>query len=187
MKKLLFMAMALIALQTSFAQTFSKGNTILEGTASYAASTSAGNPKTTDFSPSIGYFLSDKFAVGAQLGFGSEKTDTDKSSSTSYGVFARCYVLNVGDHLKAFTQLDLGGSNSSNTADVKTTQFGANVGLGLNYFLSKKLAITTSVGNLLGYTTTKVGDGDSVTATNIGFSGFDNPLMATKFGILYKF
>ena len=187
MKKFLFMAIALIALQTSFAQTFSKGDTILEGTASYSTSTATGNPKTMDFSPSIGYFLSDKFAVGAQLGLGSTKTDSDKSNSTSYGVFARCYVLNVGDHLKAFSQLDLGGSNATSTADIKTTQFGVNVGLGLNYFLSKKLAITTSVGNLLGYNTTKVGDGDSVTTTNIGFSKFDNPLMATKFGILYRF
>ena len=38
MKKILFIAIALMAIQTSFAQTFSKGDTFVEGTVKFVSS-----------------------------------------------------------------------------------------------------------------------------------------------------
>jgi outer membrane protein len=201
MKKILFIAIALLALQTSFAQTFTKGDTFVEGTFGYRNNTSVVTNETTgavslngstgySINPSVGHFLTDKFAVGASLSTGQSETQgISKTTSFGYGVFARCYFLNIGEHFKAYTQVGVSG-NDLKTDRAKATELNAGISLGGNYFVSKNLALTFAVADLAKYGTSKTLSGDSfITGQNnsFGLSGVNNPLNATTFGLLYRF
>jgi hypothetical protein len=65
---------------------------------------------------------------------------------------------------------------------VKSTSTSANLGLGANYSITKKLALTMNVADLISY---ESADGNSV--TTIGFTGVNNPFATAKFGVIYKF
>lgn len=72
----------------------------------------------------------------------------------------------------------------ASTADVNdfiTRQnFNANLGLGVNYFVTKDLALSANLANLAGYNF-------ETESFNVGFDGVNNPLTEAKFGVLYKF
>jgi outer membrane protein len=179
MKKFLLIAIAFFAFATSNAQTFSKGDTFVEGTFSYAKE--KGQNATYGVAPTVGYFLTDKFAVGAQV----EKTNT--TDKLGAGVFARCYFLNVGKDFKVFSGLNLNTNAlvlDTTTATVNgfiTRQnFNAGLNLGVNYFVTKNLALSANLANLAGYNF-------ETEAFNVGFDGVENPFNASKFGVLYKF
>ena len=61
-------------------------------------------------------------------------------------------------------------------------EFDANLGLGGNYDINKKWALTMHVSDLVSY---ESADGSSV--LTVGFSGLNNPLATSKFGVVYKF
>lgn len=178
MKKVILLAIAMIAAVTfTNAQTnFKKSDKFLEGTVSYSKST--GTDATYGLQPTFGYFLTDRFAVGASANFGKDGAGV---KTTGFGAFGRCYVLNIGQNLKTFSQLTVGGT-TTNDAGVKTTGFGVNLGLGVNYFVSSKLALSLNVADLMNYTSVE----DNSTFT-IGWEGVSNPLSAAKFGVLYRF
>jgi outer membrane protein len=176
MKKLLFIAIALIAMQTSFAQTFSKGDTFVEGTVKFVSSN---DTKTFDFNPTVGHFVTDKVAVGISVNTENTKTaGVTTTDSFGFGVFARCYFLRIGEHFNVHSQL---GVNSDKAGDTKTLS--ANLGLGANYFVTKNLSLTLSVADLASFKSVK--DGDST--TTIGFSGVTNPFATPTFGVNYRF
>jgi hypothetical protein len=58
----------------------------------------------------------------------------------------------------------------------------ANVGLGLNYFISKNLSLTFDVSRLANYT-----NSEGVSSTSFGFDGVNNPLNTPSFGLNYRF
>ena len=172
MKKLILLAIAFIAFQTSFAQSsFKKSDKIIEGALSYEKSKDA--DATYTFAPTVGYFLTDKTAIGVTLETG--KDDTGKSHSR-VGVFARHYFLNVGQNFKVYSQL---GVLNNNNADTKA-YISADFGLGLNYFVTTNLALTTSLTSLASYD-------DSTSTIKLGVGNVENPFNAPKFGILYRF
>jgi len=175
MKKILFIAIALMAIQTSFAQTFSKGDTFVEGTVKFVSSD---DTKTFDFNPTVGHFVTDKFALGVSLNTQSTKTDGVTTDSFGFGAFARCYFLRIGEHFNVHSQL---GLNSDKAGDIKTLS--ANLGLGANYFVTKNLSLTLSVADLASYKSVKGGDN----TTTIGFSGVTNPFTTPSFGVNYRF
>ena len=177
MKKVVLLAIALIAIVTlTSAQCgFKKSNKFVEGTVSYTKATDV--EATYSIKPTLGYFVTDKVAVGA---FGEFGKDGD-ATTTNVGVFARCYFLTIGKSLHTYSQLDV-ASNSSKVADVKATSTAANLGLGINYFVTSKLCLTMNVANLISYESA-----DSKSTTTIGFSGIDNPFATAKFGVIYKF
>jgi outer membrane protein len=176
MKKFLLIAIAFFAFAASNAQTFSKGDTFVEGTVSYTKTKDA--DATYTFAPIIGYFLTDKFAVGAQV----EKTNT--TDKLGAGVFARCYFLNVGKDFKVFSGLNLNTNAlvlDTTTDDFIARQnFNAGLNLGVNYFVTKNLALSANLANLAGYNF-------ETEAFNVGFGGVENPFNVSKFGVLYKF
>ncbi|OQA30107.1 MAG: hypothetical protein BWY55_00954 [archaeon ADurb.Bin336] len=180
MKKILLILVAMLGL-TATAQTgFKKSDVFVEGTFSYAKE--KGQDATYGVAPTVGYFLTDKFAVGAQV----EKTNT--TDKLGAGVFARCYFLNVGKDFKVFSGLNLNtnalvldDSTTENLNDFITRQnFNANLSLGVNYFVTKNLALSANLANLAGYNF-------ETESFNVGFGGVDNPFNAPKFGVLYKF
>ena len=178
MKKVVLLVVAFItAITFTNAQNnFKKSNKFVEGTVSYTKST--GIDAEYGFQPTVGYFLTDRFAVGI---LGIFDKDASGVKTNSIGAFGRCYVLNVGQNLKTFSQLNI-GTTSVNDVGIKTSAFGVNLGLGINYFVSPKLALTLNVANLVDYTSIK-----SNSTFNIGWEGITNPLNASKFGVLYKF
>ena len=152
-----------------------KHSKIVSGTVSYTKATDV--KASYSINPLVGYFVTDKVAVGVLGSFGESATET----TTNVGVFARCHFLTIGKNCELFSQVDL-TSNSTKVASVKSTSTSANLGLGANYSVTKKLALTMNVADLISY---ESADGNSV--TTIGFTGVNNPFATAKFGVIYKF
>ena len=178
MKKVVLLAVALLAAITftNAQNNFKKSDKFVEGTVSYAKA--EGIDATYGLQPTIGYFVTDRFAVGVSGAFGK---DVDGVKTTGFGAFGRCYILNIGQNLKTFSQLGV-GTTTINDAGVKTSAFGINLSLGVNYFVSPKLAVTLNVADLMNYTSV-----ESSSTFTIGWEGVTNPLSAAKFGVLYRF
>ena len=171
-KVVLILAVLLTAFTSTNAQ---KNSKFVIGTVSYT--------KTTDvdaaysFSPTIGYYVTDRVSVGI-LG---EVGKAGDAKTTNVGVFGRCDFMNIGKSCQVFSQVDL-TSNSSTISDVKATSVSANLGLGGNYHINKKWALTMHLADLISY---ESADGNST--TTIGFTGINNPFATAKFGVVYKF
>lgn len=178
MKKVVLLAIALIAAVTftNAQNNFKKSDKFVEGTVSYAKA--EGVDATYGLQPTIGYFVTDRFAVGVAGAFGK---DAEGVKTTGFGAFGRCYILNIGQNLKTFSELGV-GTTTINDAGVKTSAFGINLGLGVNYFVSPKLAVTLNVADIMNYTSV-----ESSSTFTIGWEGVTNPLSAAKFGVLYRF
>ena len=157
---------------TSNAQ-FKKTEKFVEGTVSYSKTT--GFVRQYSINPTVGYFLTDRFALGVNAGIGEDGTQR----ATSIGVFGRCYVKNTGK-LNIFSQLSV-SSNKLEVGKANVTTTNANVGIGANYFVSKKIALTTTLASLVDYN-----ELHSKSSFTVGFNGINNPLSTAKFGILYK-
>lgn len=154
---------------------FKKSDKILEGTVSY--SKASGSDATYGLNPSFGYFLTDKTAVGVYLGFGKDGGD----ETSAIGAFGRYYMLSVGQNLKAYTQMTVGNSSVKAEGE-KVSTFGIGAGIGVNYFVSPKIALALDVANLMSYTSQ-----GSNTEFSIGWEGVTNPLNASNFGVLFRF
>lgn len=170
MKKILLILVATLGLTANAQTGFKKSDVFVEGSFSYAKE--KGADATYTFAPTVGYFLTDKFAVGAQV----EKSNTVVKLGA--GVFARCYFLNVGKDFKVFSGLNL--NTNALVLDTTRQNFNANIGLGVNYFVTKNLALSANLANLAGYNF-------ETESFNVGFSGVENPFNTTRFGVLYKF
>jgi outer membrane protein len=172
---ILTLVLGLMSLTTVNAQSFKKSEKFLEGSVSYTKATDIS--ATYSLKPTVGYFVTDKVAVGV---FG-EVGESATEKTTGIGAFARCYFMNLGQHAKVYSQLDL-GTNSVDVASVKTSTVSANLSLGANYFVTSKLALTMSLANLISYESA-----DSKSTMSVGFAGVANPFATTGFGVLYKF
>lgn len=160
----------------SYSQT-SSGNWVLSGNASFNSlrNVSAGTLqfKQTDFlvSASVGYFVADKFVLGAKPSFSyvtnSINFNGEKETLFSIGPFARYYLLNAYRHFNIFTEV--GYAYGKNTR--------INLGQNTFYFLAGPvLYFNTSVGLefTAGYSLTKV-------------SGYDGINRAIRMGLGFQF
>ena len=166
--------LTILAVSANAQSSFKKSDKILEGTASYVKT--EGAEASYSLAPTIGYFLTDKFAIGVA---GETAKDDAGVKTNSIGVFGRCYFLNIGKNLKTYSQLTM--SNTTINNDGKSS-FGLNLGLGLNYFVSSKLALTLHVADLVDYS-----DLESTSKFSLGWQGVTNPFSSSKFGVLYRF
>jgi outer membrane protein W len=202
MKKVLLSAVALLAFGFANAQEeksnggFSKGDVFVSGSVGFGSEKFGDfDSKATNFSPAVGYFVSENIAVGAMLkvtsaenvtvtipGFGSG--DVEKFSSFGADFFGR-YYFTPADKFSLFGQLAVGfGSEKYEDAgnEVKASTFGVNAGLGLNYFVSSKFALQASWA-ALGYNTHEVEDADDSYNT----FGLNANLTNINLGLVYKF
>lgn len=194
---------------------FSKGNMFLEGNLSFSSEKDTDSDNTGDlsevksnkfnFNPKFGYFISDKLALGAEVSVGSGKDETTvfnptvtsetTNSTFGAGVFARYYFLDLGQRFKTYAEagLDFGSTTDEvNGTEVnKDTRFGLNFDLGINYFVTEKMAINFGLANVLGYNSTKSEQpgGDEQTNNNLSgnFNVFQNFFDTPTFGLTYKF
>ncbi|CAB4143405.1 Outer membrane protein beta-barrel [uncultured Caudovirales phage] len=178
MKKVVLFAMAMIAAVTvtNAQNNFKKADKFVEGTVSYTKSNDV--DASYGIQPTFGYFLTNRFAVGASANFAK---DVDGVKTTGIAAFGRCYILNIGQNLKTFSQLNV-GTATVNDGGIKTSAFGVNIGLGVNYFVSPKLALSLNVADLVNYTSV-----ENDRTFTIGWEGVENPFSAARFGVLYRF
>jgi outer membrane protein len=206
MKKVLLTAVAVFSLTFVNAQEeekagfgFSKGNVIVEGNLGFGSTNDKNTEVKTsnfEFNPKAGYFLTDKFAIGVELGVDSFKeetagTETDKTSNFNAGVFGRYYFLDLGQRFKTYAEAGLGMTSgkakTSPTTDVKYSGFGAGAGLGINYFVSESFAINFGLTDILSYGTAKVDGGKNVSGFNANVNVFNNFFTTAQFGLTFKF
>ena len=185
---------------------FEKGDIIVEGALQFGST----NDKNTDaktnqlrFTPKAGLFLTDKAVVGIKLGVGSAKSETAlpynevKSTDFGIGVFGRYYFLELGERFKSYGELGLGYETAKNevTTNAGTTKgndvntLAAGLSLGMNYFLTPKIAVSFVVADVLSYGTQKVDVNGAKAQTQ--FSGnlnvFNNIFATPTIGMMYKF
>lgn len=222
MKKVLLTAVALIGFGFANAQDevksfgFSKGNILIEGNLGFSNSKQTANSNglnaqddkknSFNFNPKAGYFLTDKIAVGVELGIGSSRNQstifypayvyTDaKSNYVQGGVFARYYFLELGQRFKTYTEAGLGfgttKNNSNGVAVSKVNSLNLGIDLGINYFVTKRFAINFGLANVLGYTSSKTnftqtGAVAKSNQFNGNFNVFNNFFNTAQFGLTYK-
>jgi hypothetical protein len=173
-KVVLFLALA-FATTIASAQ-FKKADKFVEGTFMYSKST--GVDAETSVRPTVVYFLTDRFAAGIFASVGKDAATKD----FGIGAFGRCYFANVSK-IKVFCQADLSNLTQKDiVTDVKASVFSAGLGLGANYFVGSKWAVTANVSNLVSYASQ-----NSNSTFSVGFDGLTNPFTIAKFGVLYKF
>lgn len=186
MKKIILAAIAVMTFGFANAQTsgYSKGDAFISG-AFNVGSQKKGDAKANEFTiePKVGYFVTENIAIGAKLGFGSTKIGEDKTNSFTAGAFGR-YYFTPASQFSVYGQAGLDFTNSKiKPGDYKENEIGANVGLGLSYFLSNHFAIeATWLG--LGYSVNNNGGHGAEKSNNFNF-GTD--LRAVSFGVVYKF
>jgi opacity protein-like surface antigen len=196
MKKLLFAAVAVFAFGFANAQDggtggFSKGDLFLSGGVGFNSS-KTGDLKTNNFgfSPMVGYFLTENIAIGARLNVASGKVDNgiaeNKTSSFGAEVLGR-YYWTPASQFSVFGELAVGFGSDKMTPpvgdDVTSKTFGANAGVGVNYFLSNHWSIEAGWAGL-GYNSNDNG-GNGADKTNS--FGLAVDLSAINFGLNYKF
>lgn len=169
MKKIaLLLTMSVFSL-ASVAQT-SKGTLLLGGGAGFTSeSEGESSSSTLELSPSLGYFLADNLAVGAQISFTSFGGDS-KGSQYSIGPAIRYYAFELGSSAKIFGEANFGfGSYDSGEEGVdalSSTSWGIKAGPA--FFLNESIALETTVG----YGSSKVKDAEDASSSfgvNIGF------------------
>ncbi len=203
MKKLIVMASLLLgAMFTANAQDnteksfgFGEGDVFVEGSLGFYSTNDKNTEMKTsglEFSPKVGYFLSPKLAIGAELMIGSDKeevagTDMVKNSSFGAGVFARYYFLDLGARFKTYAEAGAAfGSQKESITGIKANGFGLGAGLGLQYFVTEKIAINFGLSDILSYTSAKVDGGKAESEFEGNVNVFNNFFTTTQFGLTFK-
>jgi len=195
MKKIVLSAVAILAFgfanaQESTGKGFSTGDVFISGSVGIN-SEKTGDQKESGFeiSPKVGFFVTDNIAIGGRLGFSSDKeenaagVETLDESRLTVGVFGRYYFTPASD-FSLFGQLGLDYSTvDDKLADAQENEIGANLGLGLSYFVSSNFAIEATWAGL-GYLSNDNG-GDGAEKTNS--FGLGANLDSINLGVVYKF
>jgi hypothetical protein len=184
MKKLLLSLVAVSALAFSTQAQTEKGKFMLGGNVGFNTTKVDGaNKSDLSFSviPSVGYFVSDNFAIGTGVGYAYDKAVSKSLLNQSFEVapFGRYYV-GLSDQFKFFGQLSVPmsfGNNKALDADgnsgdkiASTTRIGAYVAPGFAFFPTKRIGIEFSVTGL-GYNNYQVKNevtGNKVKANSFG-------------------
>lgn len=170
--------------------TFSQGDMFLEGSIKIST---GGEEDYYGFSPKFGYFLNDKFAVGAKLNYASIKQETPSEKTNVFGVgaFARYYFLELDKkRFKAYAEAGLGFGRNKYESDLlndTTNSITADVNVGLNYFITKNVAVTFVLANMLSYNSVAPENGPSSDTFQLNINLFENIFDQPQFGLLYRF
>jgi hypothetical protein len=169
-----------------------------------STTTELGKNFNYDFSPEVGYFLSENLAIGVGLGIGNSKTTTpitdSEYSTTNWSIrpFARYYAMKVGS-FSVFGEgaLALGGSSSQTTSGstttdgLSTTTFGISLQPGFAYDLSDKVSLLAKIGGIYYNTNgTSITNGTGANAVKTETSnpsfGLGLNLSSISFGAIVK-
>jgi len=211
MKKIIFTVAAIFAFGFANAQDkkegsgegFAKGDIFLSGAFGF------GSSKTGDFkesafeiAPSVAFFVSNNIAIGATIGYTSEKVDFGPADGTNnglgLGVMGR-YYFTPASKFSVFAQLgfdytswdneymiDYDGSYDFAPAGTsfESKEFGFGLGAGIAYHLSNHWSLEASWAGL-GFTSNDNGGGAGVEKTDT--FGLAANLRSLSFALNYKF
>lgn len=187
---------------------FEKGNFIVEGNLGFSTKDNKNTEvKTTGFSfnPQVGYFVTDKIAVGVYAKVGTSNEDQykegvdiqEKSNTFDIGAFGRYYFLEIGSRFKTYAELAAGYESENgktvtagnSVKDPKVSGFGANAGIGANFFLTDKIAVNYKFADVIGFNTSKVDVDGAKATTSFGanVNSFENFFSSGQFGLTFKF
>lgn len=206
MKKIILSILAVTAFGTANAQEatstdggFAKGDLFISGAFTLSSS------KTGDFkenffevAPRVGYFVTENIAIGASIGYQSNKLDFDgedvANTGLGLGAFGR-YYFTPANKFSLFAEFGFDYTSFDNEyfifdgelevpgSSIESKEIGIGLGFGMNYFVSSNFSIEAGVG-VLGYTSNDNG-GDGAEKTNTLSLGGD--WRAVTFGVNYKF
>jgi outer membrane protein len=169
MKKILLILVAALGL-TATAQTgFQKGDTFITGSFK-SVYTGVNEDEVENVNLQLNKFVTKSISVGAEAGFDSKHV---KISNYVLGIHARQYIT-PESQFSLFAQV---GMNVSIPSSGETSTFVWSAGPGINYFLSKRFAVETSLA-AVSYKTYP---------TNNESFNIDVNLSDVKFGVIYKF
>jgi hypothetical protein len=198
MKKFLLTAAAVFALSFANAQEksnegFSKGDVFMSGSINLSNSkwAASGNYQESAFTlaPSLGYFVSENFALGLGLNVSNatakatSSSTESKTSTVGLALMGR-YYFTPSSKFSSFVHGEFDYlTMTMDPGSVKVNGMGFGVAPGFNYFVSKNLALETSFA-ILSYSTAKADVSGAEAATNFKL-GLD--LSKINFGLAYKF
>lgn len=169
---------------------YAKGDIVLGGNIMTMSNTNAASVKTSssEIGPDLAYFISDNLALELGVTLGSTKDAAGvKGSTSNIAVGARYYFLNLGERFKTYTNFGLNfGSDNNNGVGDKTSKLGVGAGIGMNYFLTPKIAINFGLGNIISYNSSTTGSAKS-SDMMINLNEFNNFFSKPTFGVSYKF
>ncbi|MBS1749776.1 MAG: hypothetical protein JST63_07720 [Bacteroidetes bacterium] len=178
MKNCIFLTIVILFLAFDSNSQITKNNWLLSGSVSFStqknSSTASLQYKHTDIqiSPSIGYFLIDKFAAGIRPSYmyGKNNLVANGKPQTifSIGPFLRYYFLQKDNPFNLFAEGSYAYASFNQASESKQHTFSISAGPVLYFNTSVGLEFT------FGYSTTKV----------VGFTGSNN---AIRFGIGFQF
>ena len=195
MKKIILSVAAVFAFGFANAQESTGGKRFANGDIFISGSIGINSNKTGDdklsgfvIEPKVGFFVTDNIVIGGKLGYSSIKAenaliDILDESRLTVGAFGRYYFTPSSD-FSLFTELGVDYSTVDNKiSDDKENEIGANLGLGLSYFVSNNFAIEATWAGL-GYVSNDNG-GNGAEKTNS--FGLGANLDSINIGVLYKF
>lgn len=196
MKKIILTVAAVFALGFANAQDkkesnegFAKGDVFVTGAFTVSsAKTGDSKDNTFEFAPRISFFVTENIALGAKVGFGSDKETTGSvttldKSSTALGVFGR-YYFTPASKFSLFANLGLDMTSAKNKlANVTEKDMTFGLGAGMNYHLTNHFSLETMVG-VLSYNSCDNGGNGAQKTNTFNFGG---DWRAVSFGVNYKF
>jgi outer membrane protein len=140
------------------------------------------------FGPEVAYFISDNFSLDLGITIGSSKAGTNTLETYDVALAGRYYFLNLGQRFKTYTNLGLnfGSNDYVGSGPNKTSTYGFDAGVGINYFISSKVAMNFGFGNFISYKSSKLGS-TTTTSINANLNEFNNFFSKPTFGVSYKF
>jgi len=183
---------------------FAQGNIFVEGSLGYSTSDDKNTKlKGHEFNltPQVGYFVTDKFAAGVYFDLMTSKDDNysgvkdiTKTNNFNVGVFGRYYFLELGQRFKFYGQANVGFAHTKTTlespgskVDIKGSGVNVGLDLGLNYFVTKNIAVNFAFADLVDYTTTKPKGGKAQNDVNVELNSFKNFFDQPRFGLTFVF
>ncbi len=167
MKKLFIIAVLVTVSSLGYSQV-SKSTWLLGGSAGFSATTGDYKSTSININPNIGYFVMDKLAVGARIGFDYYKPkDVDASTEFSAGPFVRYYFVDLGSKAKLFghAQFGFGSTKEGGGESVSSTNWG--IYAGPAFFLNPSIALEATLG--YGASKSKGTPSQGAFGLNIGF------------------
>lgn len=206
-KTLLFLTLTIFSFAFSHAQEenkdkaifgFSKGDIYLSGEFGYDNNEIENRTqKTLNFSPTIGYFLSDHFALNGGITLGSFKSENDITGSTNdnstTGLTLGATYIFRPKHRFSFTlglrgiwnKTKIRSPNNTTSIDFENKNFQILLSPGINYFISESIALQVNLGVLSHSKATNGNSTSSDQKTTTFEAGID--FANTGLGIVYKF
>ena len=202
-KVLLFAAFAAFAMTSVNAQDDSSGlaksDIYMTGTVGFNSTTDANttggvatesDESGTEFSPAVGYMVSDNIALEAGLSYSSSDDATEKTDGTEFQIGAR-WFMNPGDKFSLSVGVGLGfGTETTTTVgstyESETSGLAFAIAPAINYWMSDSWGLFAEIA-AFEYSSEEDSNNDNSNTDETTSTGLNVDLSNINFGLVYKF